>query len=94
MFHRTSSLDLGIVLEGAIEMILDDNATTLLQRGDMAVQRATRHAWRNPSATEWTRMMFVLQDIRPLRLGEEVVGEDLGVGVAGLPASGNDGGEI
>lgn len=71
-------------------MILDDGATSLLRRGDIAVQRATIHAWRNPSKTEWTRMVFVLQDIQPLVINGKRFGEDLGKGTEGLPASGND----
>jgi len=62
IMHRTQSLDFGIVVEGAVEMLLDDGSTTLLQRGDVAVQRATMHAWRNPSETEWTRMGILLRN--------------------------------
>jgi quercetin dioxygenase-like cupin family protein len=90
MMHRTQSIDFGIVVEGSVEMILDDGSRTLLGRGDIAVQRATMHAWRNPSETEWTRMVFVLQDIQPLVVGGKKMGEDLGRGTEGLPASGND----
>jgi len=60
-----------------------------MKRGDVAVQRATMHAWRNPSETEWARMIFVLQDCqKPVVQGREV-GEDLGSGLEGLPDSGN-----
>lgn len=90
MMHRTSSLDFGIVLEGTIEMVLDDGSKTVMRRGDVAVQRATMHQWRNVSGTEWARMQFVLQDVRAVRVNGEVFGEDLGVGVEGLPGSGND----
>lgn len=90
MMHRTQSIDFGIVVEGTVEMILDDGHKTLLGRGDIAVQRATMHAWRNPSETEWTRMVFVLQDIKPLVIGGKRMGEDLGRGTEGLPSSGND----
>lgn len=71
MMHRTQSLDYGIVLEGAIELVLDSGETRLMRRGDVAVQRATMHAWRNPSETEWARMVFVLQDCQPLAVGGE-----------------------
>ncbi|KAK0616671.1 hypothetical protein B0T14DRAFT_250897 [Immersiella caudata] len=37
---------------------------------------------------EWARMMFVLQDCKPLVVGGEVYGEDLGTN-SGLPPSGN-----
>jgi quercetin dioxygenase-like cupin family protein len=90
MMHRTQSVDFGIVLEGIIELILDDGKRQLLQRGDVAVQRATMHAWKNPSGTEWTRMLFVLQDCQPLEIGGKRMDEDLGRGTEGLPRSGND----
>lgn len=88
--HRTQSLDYGIVVEGQIESILDSGETQLMGRGDVMVQRATMHAWRNPSETEWARMIFVLQDCKPLYINGERFGEDLGRGTEGLPASGND----
>lgn len=71
-------------------MLLDDGSKTVMNRGDIAVQRATMHAWRNPSKTEWARMVFVLQDVKPLVIGGKRFGEDLGRGTEGLPSSGND----
>jgi quercetin dioxygenase-like cupin family protein len=90
MMHRTQSLDYGIVLEGSIELVLDSGETQTMHRGDVAVQRATMHAWRNPSNDEWARMVFVLQDCEKVVLGDTELKEDLGRGVAGLPSSGND----
>jgi quercetin dioxygenase-like cupin family protein len=90
MMHRTQSLDYGVVLEGSIELLLDSEQTKLMHRGDVAVQRATMHAWRNPSKTEWARMLFVLQDCQELTLGGKPLKEDLGRGTKGLPPSGND----
>lgn len=90
MMHRTQSLDYGVVLEGSIELVLDSGERQLMHRGDVAVQRATMHAWENPSKTEWARMLFVLQDCQQLVLGGETFKEDLGRGVEGLPPSGND----
>lgn len=49
--HRTQSLDYGIVLEGEIEMLLDSGEKHQMKRGDVAVQRATQHQWRNKSTT-------------------------------------------
>lgn len=71
--HRTRSLDYGIVLEGTVEMILDSGEVRTLHRSDVVVQRATMHAWRNPSSTEWARMIFVLQDCEPLMIGGTVL---------------------
>lgn len=90
MMHRTQSLDFGIVIEGEIEMVLDSGETVKMKRGDVAVQRATMHAWRNCSDTEWARMVFVLQDCQKPEVGGKLLGEDLGRGVEGLPPSGHD----
>lgn len=90
MMHRTQSIDYGIVIEGRIESVLDSGETQLMQRGDVMVQRATMHAWRNPSSSEWARMIFCLQDCQPVFVCGERFGEDLGRGTDGLPASGND----
>lgn len=67
--HRTRSLDYGVVLEGTVELILDSGEVHTMRRGDVAVQRATMHAWRNASDTEWARMLFVLQDCLPVQIG-------------------------
>ncbi|KAH7133860.1 hypothetical protein EDB81DRAFT_805217 [Dactylonectria macrodidyma] len=90
MMHRTQSLDYGIVLDGSIELVMDSGDTQLMHRGDVAVQRGTMHAWRNPSTTEWARMIFVLQDCQSIKIGGQTFKEDLGRGVEGLPSSGND----
>lgn len=90
VMHRTQSLDYGIVLEGEIEMELDDGSVTKMKKGDIAVQRGTMHAWRNPSKTEWTRMIFVLQDCQPIVVGGKRFGEDISQGGPDIPASGND----
>ncbi|KAF7908381.1 uncharacterized protein EAF01_004136 [Botrytis porri] len=59
--HKTVSLDYGVVLEGTIELVLDSGEKKIMQRGDVCVQRATNHAWRNATEGEgWARMMFVL----------------------------------
>ncbi|KAL2264600.1 hypothetical protein VTJ83DRAFT_7110 [Remersonia thermophila] len=76
--HRTKSLDYGVVLEGEVEMVLDGGDRAVLKRGDVAVQRGTNHQWVNTSATEWARMLFVLQDIQPIVVNGKELGEDLG----------------
>lgn len=58
MMHRTRSVDYGIVLEGEIYMILDDQEV-LLRAGDVVVQRGTDHAWEN-RAQSVCRMAFIL----------------------------------
>jgi len=64
--HKTVSVDYGVVLEGTIELVLDSGETKTLRRGDVCVQRATNHAWKNVTENnEWARMLFVLVAAEP-----------------------------
>ncbi|RVX69041.1 hypothetical protein B0A52_06754 [Exophiala mesophila] len=54
--HRTISLNYNFIISGEIELILDSGETRRLLPGDMAVQRAVNHSWRNVSSSEWARM--------------------------------------
>ncbi|KAM0324345.1 hypothetical protein ACHAQA_008126 [Verticillium albo-atrum] len=83
--HKTVSMDYGVVLEGTVELILDSGETRLMERGDVCVQRATMHAWRNVSDTEWARMLYMLQPATSSAPGEELK-EDYG-GMAGVASS-------
>jgi quercetin dioxygenase-like cupin family protein len=85
--HRTVSLDYGVVLEGEIEAILDSGETRMMKRGDVCIQRGTMHAWRNPSETEWCRMLFVLQPCKPVEVAEKTYGEELGTIVGKVRSS-------
>ena len=57
-FHKTHSLDYAIVLEGEIVAMLDETETVMKQ-GDVLIQRATNHSWKNAS-DKVCRMAFVL----------------------------------
>ncbi|KAF2483823.1 hypothetical protein BDY17DRAFT_116238 [Neohortaea acidophila] len=57
--HRNASVDLIFVLMGEIELTLSNGEARVLGTGEMVVQRATLHAWRNPSETRWTRIAAV-----------------------------------
>ena len=59
-FHRTPTLDYGIVLEGEIWALLE-KGETLMRAGDVVVQRGTSHAWSNRGDRP-CRMAFVLLD--------------------------------
>jgi mannose-6-phosphate isomerase-like protein (cupin superfamily) len=58
--HRTKSIDYAIVLEGEIDMLLDDSEVHL-KAGDILVQQGTNHAWVNRSQ-KFCRVAFVLID--------------------------------
>lgn len=85
--HRTVSLDYGVVLEGEVELVLDSGEVRLMKRGDVAIQRGTNHAWRNPSETKWSRMMYVLQEANEIKVGGKTLGEDYGEGIEGVRSS-------
>ncbi|KAF3764335.1 hypothetical protein M406DRAFT_339961 [Cryphonectria parasitica EP155] len=72
--HRTVSLDIVIQVQGELELHLDGGETRLLKPGDMTVQRATMHAWRNPSETTWSRMIAVMSECEPAVVGGETLG--------------------
>lgn len=59
-FHRTNSVDYGIVLSGEVELELDDGAKTVIGAGGIVIQRGTIHLWRNPSADTPCRIAFIL----------------------------------
>lgn len=77
--HRTVSLDYGVVIEGEAVLVLDSGETRLMKRGDICVQRATMHAWKNLSETEWARILFVLQPCEAFETAGGKTEEDLGV---------------
>jgi mannose-6-phosphate isomerase-like protein (cupin superfamily) len=58
--HATDSVDYAIVLEGEIDMLLDDSEVHLKQ-GDILVQQGTNHAWVN-RGTQPCKVAFVLID--------------------------------
>jgi mannose-6-phosphate isomerase-like protein (cupin superfamily) len=60
MMHRTRTIDYAIILEGEIDMLLDDSEVHL-KAGDILVQQATNHAWVNRSNAN-CRICFVLID--------------------------------
>lgn len=63
--HRTKSVDYAIVLEGEIDMLLDDSEVHM-KAGDFLIQQGTNHAWVNRS-DKMCRIAFVLIDaIDPL----------------------------
>jgi quercetin dioxygenase-like cupin family protein len=57
--HRTNSIDYGIVMQGEVEMELEDGSKTLISEGGVIVQRGTNHLWRNVSDKP-VRIAFVL----------------------------------
>lgn len=76
--HRAMSIDYGVVIEGEFEITLDSGESRIMRPGDVSVQRATMHKWRNCSQTQCGRMVFILLDCKPLQIGQTNIQEDLG----------------
>ena len=58
--HRTDTVDYAIVLEGEIDMLLDEDDVHL-KAGDIVIQRGTNHAWAN-RGDRLCRIAFILID--------------------------------
>lgn len=71
--HRTETIDFAVVIEGTLEMDLDQG-TVKLEQGDFVVQRGTNHAWCNRSNKK-ARLAVVLVDAKPLGIGNPLVGQ-------------------
>ncbi len=60
--HRTRTIDYAIVLEGEIDMLLDDSEVHV-KAGDVLVQQGTNHAWVN-NGSKPCRIAFILIDAK------------------------------
>ena len=61
--HRTDTVDYVIMLEGAIDMEMDDGFEVHLETGDVMVQRGTYHSWTN-RGTVPCRLAAILVDAK------------------------------
>jgi mannose-6-phosphate isomerase-like protein (cupin superfamily) len=50
--HASQSVDYLVILEGEIDLELDDGVKRRLKAGDLVVQNGTRHAWSNPGSVD------------------------------------------
>jgi hypothetical protein len=57
--HVTQTVDYAILLDGELWLELDDGETLHLDAGDIVVQQATRHGWRNKGESPAT-ILFVM----------------------------------
>jgi cupin domain len=62
LWHRTTTLDYNILLEGELVMLVE-TGEVILHPGDVVVQRNTLHAWKNSSTTAPVRWVAVLVPI-------------------------------
>lgn len=71
--HRTMSLDIVIQIEGEVELTLESGEKRVIKPGDLIVQRATMHAWRNTSSHKWSRMIGIMAESQPVEAGGKVL---------------------
>jgi len=57
--HKTTTLDYIVIVEGELELELDGGEKRVVRKGDVVIQRAPMHSWRNVSKTETARMFCV-----------------------------------
>jgi len=62
LMHRTLTIDYAIIMQGEIDMLLDDSEVHL-KAGDVLIQQGTNHAWVN-RGTEPCRIAFILIESR------------------------------
>jgi quercetin dioxygenase-like cupin family protein len=75
--HRSMSVNYNVVIEGEVEVLLDSGESRTLKPGDMLVQRAVKHQWRNTSTTEWARITAVVLPVQDFSVGGQDVKQDL-----------------
>ena len=72
LMHRTNSVDYGLVLEGEVDLELDDKKVVHLKAGDVIIQRGTIHAWHFNSAHP-TRIAWILVDAEPVKVDDKTL---------------------
>jgi quercetin dioxygenase-like cupin family protein len=65
--HSTQTLDYAFVIDGLMDMELDDGVVVNLKTGDVVVQRGTNHRWMNNSDRP-CRMAFVMIPAAPVMI--------------------------
>jgi len=60
IMHRTETIDYGIILSGSMTLIMEDGET-ILNTGDVYVQRGSNHAWYNHT-NDFCRLAVIMID--------------------------------
>ncbi|KAL9076768.1 MAG: hypothetical protein Q9161_000753 [Pseudevernia consocians] len=76
--HRAMSVDYGVVIEGEFELTLSSGESRIMKPGDVSVNRATMHKWRNCDDERSGRMLFILLDCKPFEVNGKMAQQDLG----------------
>lgn len=71
--HRSISLNYNFVIEGTVEVILDSGESKRLGPGDLLIQRAVNHKWRNVSSTAWAKITAISLPVAEFAIGDEPI---------------------
>ena len=63
LMHQTDTLDYIIIISGEIYLIVEEEET-LLQAGDIVIQRGTNHAWSNRSDSPCIQLAILLDAVK------------------------------
>ncbi|KAI1771733.1 hypothetical protein F4818DRAFT_428894 [Hypoxylon cercidicola] len=79
-WHRAMTIDYGVVIEGVFELTLDSGEKRIMRQGDVSIQRATNHMWKNihGNGTLPGRMLWILLDCKEVIVDGKKVEGDLG----------------
>lgn len=73
--HRSNTLDYVFIIDGELELTLNSGEKRVLKRGDVVIQRACQHSWKNLSKTEIARFGAVVLGIEGAKLNEFIFPE-------------------
>ncbi|KAL9048838.1 MAG: hypothetical protein Q9162_007526 [Coniocarpon cinnabarinum] len=76
--HRAVALGFGTVCEGVVELSLDSGEKRVMRPGDVSINRAGNHKWRNTSTTEPARMLYFMFDVEPVMVNGKQLEFEMG----------------
>ncbi|KAI1743797.1 NAD(P)-binding protein [Xylaria scruposa] len=78
--HRALTIDYGVVLDGEFELILESGESKIMRQGDVCIQRATGHQWKNLTGggTMPGRMLWFLVGVKDVYANGKKLEEYMG----------------
>jgi quercetin dioxygenase-like cupin family protein len=76
--HRSLSLVIGTCCEGEMEFSLGSGEKRIMRPGDVSINRAAMHKWRNLSNEKSARMLYILLDVEPVIVNGKALDFDMG----------------
>lgn len=70
--HRSNTLDFVFIIEGDLELTLDGGEKRAMKSGDVCIQRASQHSWKNLSKTKIARFGAATLGIEGAKLNEMI----------------------